>query len=183
VVGALRAFASANRWVEATASSIKAGGGRMPWETTETQAMIATKYSLVTQLARLVPAPGKRAGRKPFVSSRTPEGRYGRCPVCREFICIEPSRPCGDAPCPCCGHLIWSIDPLWPVHVEDRPRPPQRGVRAPRRSAPSIRLGEWISRTAGRVRRAIRSAVPAKARQRDPSSSSSPGIWDPWLDG
>jgi excisionase family DNA binding protein len=41
------------------------------------------------------------------ISSRTPEGAPNRCPVCRERIRIEPSSETHDAPCPCCGHLLW----------------------------------------------------------------------------
>jgi hypothetical protein len=40
-------------------------------------------------------------------SSRTPEGDRGRCPICRAIVRIEPSSPTRDAPCPCCGSLIW----------------------------------------------------------------------------
>jgi acyl carrier protein len=43
------------------------------------------------------------------ISSRTPEGRPGRCPVCGTILCIEPSSPAGDAPCPACGHLLWFV--------------------------------------------------------------------------
>lgn len=42
-----------------------------------------------------------------IISSRTPEGRPNRCPVCGSAIKIEPSDPAGDAPCPNCGHLVW----------------------------------------------------------------------------
>ena len=41
------------------------------------------------------------------ISSRTPEGRPNRCPVCGSAVKIEPSDPAGDAPCPHCGHLLW----------------------------------------------------------------------------
>ncbi len=41
------------------------------------------------------------------ISSRTPEGTPNRCPVCGKSICIEPSIPPGDAPCPNCGSLLW----------------------------------------------------------------------------
>ncbi len=41
------------------------------------------------------------------ISSRTPEGAPNRCPVCGNSICIEPSIPPGDAPCPHCGSLLW----------------------------------------------------------------------------
>jgi eukaryotic-like serine/threonine-protein kinase len=40
-------------------------------------------------------------------STRTPEGEPNCCPVCGKSLCIEPSRPPGDAPCPHCGHLLW----------------------------------------------------------------------------
>lgn len=40
-------------------------------------------------------------------SSRTPEGDRGRCPVCQAIVRMEPSSPTRDAPCPCCGSLIW----------------------------------------------------------------------------
>jgi hypothetical protein len=40
-------------------------------------------------------------------SSRTPEGEPNRCPVCGNRLCLEPSVPPGDAPCPFCGVLLW----------------------------------------------------------------------------
>jgi acyl carrier protein len=43
-------------------------------------------------------------------STRTPEGVPNQCPVCRTLICIEPSQPLGDAPCPSCGTLLWFYD-------------------------------------------------------------------------
>lgn len=41
------------------------------------------------------------------ISSRTPEGEPGQCPVCQAHVVIEPSIVIGDAPCPKCGHLLW----------------------------------------------------------------------------
>src|SRR5262245_17102642 len=41
-----------------------------------------------------------------IVSSRTPEGSPHRCPVCGKSVCVDPSNPAGDAPCPNCGHLL-----------------------------------------------------------------------------
>jgi acyl carrier protein len=43
------------------------------------------------------------------ISSRTPEGVPNRCPVCNAAICIVPSQPAGDAPCPNCGTLLWFL--------------------------------------------------------------------------
>lgn len=42
-----------------------------------------------------------------IVSSRTPEGESGRCPICDLQIVIEPSSLLGDATCPNCGRLFW----------------------------------------------------------------------------
>jgi acyl carrier protein len=44
------------------------------------------------------------------ISSRTPEGDPNLCPVCDKSICIESSRPPGDAPCPNCGTLLWFFE-------------------------------------------------------------------------
>jgi hypothetical protein len=44
-------------------------------------------------------------------ASRTPEGESNRCPIYGNEVRIEPSRPPGDAPCPCCGHLLWFSSP------------------------------------------------------------------------
>jgi acyl carrier protein len=44
------------------------------------------------------------------ISSRTPEGVPNHCPICDTSICIEPSHPPGDAPCPNCGTLLWFFD-------------------------------------------------------------------------
>jgi anti-anti-sigma factor len=43
-------------------------------------------------------------------SSRTPEGRPHRCPLCGKEVLLEASFPPGDATCPHCGHLLW-LDP------------------------------------------------------------------------
>src|ERR1700680_4543389 len=43
------------------------------------------------------------------ISSRTPEGVPNHCPVCEAFLCVEPSQPPGDAPCPRCGTLLWFL--------------------------------------------------------------------------
>ncbi len=43
------------------------------------------------------------------VSSRTPEGELGHCPICDWEIVVEPSSLLGDATCPNCGRLIWFV--------------------------------------------------------------------------
>ena len=42
-------------------------------------------------------------------SSRTPEGLPNQCPFCDARVKLEPSTPTGDAPCPCCGSLLWFV--------------------------------------------------------------------------
>ncbi len=42
-----------------------------------------------------------------YVSSRTPEGPLGFCPLCNSHCRIEPSPESGDATCPSCGVLVW----------------------------------------------------------------------------
>lgn len=44
------------------------------------------------------------------ISSRTPEGVPNDCPVCHGRVCITPSQPAGDAPCPQCGTLLWFLN-------------------------------------------------------------------------
>src|SRR5262249_21925143 len=45
------------------------------------------------------------------IASRTPEGEPHYCPLCASAVCIEPSQPPGDAPCPKCGTLLWFTPP------------------------------------------------------------------------
>jgi hypothetical protein len=54
------------------------------------------------------------------ISSRTPEGRSTRCPVCGAASYIEPSSPLGDAPCPACGCLLWFSSCSVPIRSWDR---------------------------------------------------------------
>jgi DNA-binding CsgD family transcriptional regulator len=43
------------------------------------------------------------------ISSRTPDGPAGRCPVCGQIFCLNPSFGLRDAPCPFCGQLVFPI--------------------------------------------------------------------------
>jgi hypothetical protein len=43
------------------------------------------------------------------VSSRTPEGQPGTCPICSASVVVEPSILFGDATCPRCGQLLWFV--------------------------------------------------------------------------
>lgn len=61
------------------------------------------------------------------ISSRTPDGQFNHCPVCRQEICITPSEPTGDAPCPHCGVLLWFLDTVHGIaffQQADRPGKP-----------------------------------------------------------
>ena len=44
-----------------------------------------------------------------MISSRTPDGIPGKCPVCQQEVVLQPSEPLADCPCPCCGTLIWPV--------------------------------------------------------------------------
>lgn len=54
------------------------------------------------------------------ISSRTPEGDPGRCPVCGHDCRVEPSWPTRDGPCPSCGHLLWFDPPDRAVSLDAR---------------------------------------------------------------
>lgn len=40
------------------------------------------------------------------ISSRTPDGSPGHCPICGRVVFVEPSSDHNDAPCPNCGALL-----------------------------------------------------------------------------
>jgi acyl carrier protein len=44
------------------------------------------------------------------ISSKTPGGLPGRCPVCGTSVIVTPSEPLSDAPCPACGVLLWPVE-------------------------------------------------------------------------
>ena len=44
-----------------------------------------------------------------IISSRTPEGQPGSCPLCMAHVVVEPSILFGDATCPNCGQLLWFV--------------------------------------------------------------------------
>jgi hypothetical protein len=53
------------------------------------------------------------------ISTRTPEGWPAKCPICGHEICVDPSQPAGDAPCPRCGSLVWTA-PNGPERATDK---------------------------------------------------------------
>lgn len=44
-----------------------------------------------------------------MISSRTPEGYPGKCPICRNDVTVTPDEPFGDAPCSACGVLLFPV--------------------------------------------------------------------------
>jgi hypothetical protein len=70
------------------------------------------------------------------ISSRTPDGAPGECPVCSASIYTQPSWPAGDAPCPNCGSLVWFDTNEWcrTFEPDDRPVPCVTG-QSPSREA------------------------------------------------
>lgn len=77
------------------------------------------------------------------ISSRTPEGTPNRCPVCGHAVCIDPSHPPGDAPCPDCGCLMWFCSPAeW---ADDRDAVPSAADEVDRllSAAEEVRLRRW----------------------------------------
>jgi acyl carrier protein len=75
----------------------------------------------------------------PTISSRTPEGNPGRCPVCRREVTIEDSQPFGDAPCPHCGTLLRFVNAQGELLLFDEAG--ESVVRARLRSWIAERLG------------------------------------------
>jgi len=75
----------------------------------------------------------------PTISSRTPEGSPGRCPVCGQQVRLEVSQPFGDAPCPHCGNLLRFVNVGGNVHLLDETG--ERALRAKLRTWIAERLG------------------------------------------
>ncbi len=115
----------------------------------------------------------------PRPASRTPEGRYGRCPVCGEFVCVAFSDPGGDAPCPCCGQLLWRAELRWPFGSEDQGLPLRRppAWRRARRNY-AYALGTLVGRVARRL-----GISPRRPRPELPARPSGSAMYDPWVDG
>ncbi|AGA24637.1 hypothetical protein [Singulisphaera acidiphila] len=82
-------------------------------------ATMMTPYSLVVQLARLIPAPRKHAPVRPTLLAGRMRERFGCCPACREFIGIKVSTPTQRGiVCPACRQKVVSLEPLWPTLSE-----------------------------------------------------------------
>lgn len=69
-------------------------------------------YSLMWQLAKLIPKPKRRAGGSATTASSGAVARFGSCPACHEFVQVKPWGPSGSAVCPNCGRLVRSLDAL-----------------------------------------------------------------------
>jgi hypothetical protein len=139
------------------------------------------------------------------IATRTPEGVPGRCPACEAAVCVEPSWPTGDAPCPRCGTLVWFDSRV--AWVE--PPEPSGGDWLSEFARGMVRrnnLTRWLTfrrrrrdaharrrhvRTAPRpgARALLRAAITAVRREVGrrvaPVGPGSPygDVSDPWLDG
>jgi hypothetical protein len=71
-----------------------------------------SNYSLMWQLAKLIPRARGRTSWTHVTKPTAPVARFGCCPVCHEFVRIEPSLQAGGDRCPNCGRLIRSLDSL-----------------------------------------------------------------------
>jgi hypothetical protein len=132
----------------------------------------------VEYLRNSLPRLGRwRKVERPRPASRTPEGRYGRCPVCNEFVCVEFSDPGGDAPCPSCGQLLWLAELRWPFVCEDQ-GPPLRRPRLSWRARRNYALA--FGKLVGRVARRLGISRRRPWRTTPPSMST---MYDPWVDG
>ncbi len=146
--------------------------------------MMPAQTGSVAYIRESLPKLGKerRVDRHPGVS-RTPEGRYGQCPVCRDFVCVEFSHPAGDAPCPSCGQLLWFEELRWPFVCEEQGLPlRETGPRRRRASVPR-RLGLLVFHMARHLRLVPRERLARRAETSPTGRPSSSAMYDRWVDG
>lgn len=135
---------------------------------------------LADSLPRLLREQRDRAHR---AASRTPEGHYGQSPVCREFVCVEFSKPAGDAPCPACGQLLWLRELHWPIVTEGQGLPLRAGRRVRRGPSLPRRLGRLVARVARRLATGRRPSPPPRPEPAIfPALPSSSTMYDRWVD-
>lgn|GEM_PF-4302764 len=72
-----------------------------------------TAYSIICQLARMVPAPRRHSANRRSPSASGGE-QFGRCPACREFIGLKTSKSGQVAVCPACGESVDAVESLFP---------------------------------------------------------------------
>ncbi|WP_074309398.1 hypothetical protein [Singulisphaera sp. GP187] len=143
-----------------------------------------TSYSLMVQLARLIPVPQKHAPVRPgLLAGRTHE-RFGCCPACREFIGIKVATPAQrELVCPACRQTIDALEPLWPTLSEMREPSPGSDAKSACEPGSVARPGAGVSRAIRRIGDAFRAALGFGPRLRGHhQKSSSPGVWDKDLD-
>ncbi len=80
------------------------------------------------------------------ISSRTPEGTPGRCPLCGAELAVEFAAPAGDAVCPQCGCLVWEAEQRW---VALRNRISELWGVSPELVTPDMRFSELLGKEAG----------------------------------
>ena len=128
-----------------------------------------------------------------IISSRTPEGEGNCCPVCRATSWMEPSAyPNRDAPCPCCGHLLWYSKRLGRGRSTqlERKRQSRRaaGITAkPNKLAVLYALGTTLITSKSEKLAALWRTLGTRIRRSfsrafTPPAPSTAGLYDPWLD-
>src|SRR5690349_11316729 len=80
------------------------------------------------------------------ISSRTPEGTPGRCPLCGADLAVEYAAPAGDAVCPQCGCLVWETEQRW---LALRNRISELLGVSPELVAPDMRVSDVLGKEAG----------------------------------
>ena len=80
------------------------------------------------------------------ISSRTPEGTPGRCPLCGAELAVEYAAPAGDAVCPQCGCLVWEVEQRW---LALRNRISELLGVSPELVTPDMRVSDVLGKEAG----------------------------------
>lgn len=80
------------------------------------------------------------------ISSRTPEGAPGRCPLCGAELAVEYTAPTGDAVCPQCGCLVWEAEQRW---LALRNRISELLGVSPELVTPDMRVSDVLGKEAG----------------------------------
>ncbi|MFO0898471.1 MAG: hypothetical protein U0836_13700 [Pirellulales bacterium] len=80
------------------------------------------------------------------ISSRTPEGTPGRCPLCGAELAVDYAAPAGDAVCPQCGCLVWEAEQRW---LALRNRISELWGVSPELVTPDMRFSELFGKESG----------------------------------
>ena len=82
------------------------------------------------------------------ISSRTPEGTPGRCPLCGAELAVDYAAPVGDAVCPQCGCLVWEAEQRW---LTLRNRISELWGVSPELITPEMQVADLLGKPAGAI--------------------------------